>query len=119
VKLLSWIVMVPFAAAVVAFAVANRGGVELDLWPLPYRLESPVFAVVLASALAGFVAGGIVAWISGGRSRRRARQKAREAEEAAREAARLRARIAELESAGSRPAAVGGRPGLPAAVDAA
>lgn len=117
-RLLSWIVMVPFAVAAVAFAVSNRGMAEVDLWPLPYRLESPVFAVVLVSALAGFVGGGIVAWISGGKARRRARQKAREAERAMREAAELRAKVSALEAARALAPTGGDRPGLPASQDA-
>ncbi len=83
VGLLIWIVMIPVAAVVVAFAVSNRQPIGLDLWPLPYQIEAPVYLVVLLAMLAGFLVGGFVAWTSSLRRRRRAvaRVKARAEEE--------------------------------------
>ncbi len=71
-RLLSWIILLPVALAVVAFSVVNREPVALDLWPLPFTAETPVFLIVLFSVFAGFVWGGVVAWISAARGRRRA-----------------------------------------------
>ena len=71
-RLLSWIILLPVAVAVVAFSVVNRAPVQLDLWPLPYTAETPVFLIILLSVFAGFVWGGLVAWVSAARGRRRA-----------------------------------------------
>jgi len=103
VKLVSWIIMLPLALAAIAFAVTNRGAVELDLWPLPFTVQLPVFAVAFLSLFVGFVFGGFVAWMSAGKARRRARAKAREAEAARRELDMLREKLAKMEAeAGAR-----------------
>lgn len=97
-RILSWIVGIPVAAAIVAFAVANRGAVKLSLLPLPFEIELPLYLVALGALLAGLLAGGLIAWLSAGRLRRRARQSAREAEAASREARALREKIERLEA---------------------
>lgn len=113
-RILSWIVGIPVAAAVVAFAVANRGSVKLSLLPLPFEIELPLYLVVLGAMLAGLILGGLIAWLSAGRLRRRVRQSAREAEASSREAQALREKIERLEA--DPPAK---RANLPAPLDAA
>ncbi|MCH7487888.1 MAG: DUF1049 domain-containing protein [Proteobacteria bacterium] len=71
-RLLSWIILLPVALAVIAFSAANREPVALDLWPLPFTAEPPVFLIILLAVFAGFVWGGLVVWISAARRRRRA-----------------------------------------------
>ena len=71
-RLLSWIILLPVALAAIAFSVANREPVALDLWPLPYTAETPIFLIILLSVFAGFAWGGLVAWVSAMRGRRRA-----------------------------------------------
>ncbi|MEQ8194178.1 MAG: LapA family protein [Rhodospirillales bacterium] len=78
---LSWIILLPLAAAVIVFSVINRGVTKVDFWPFGLTVELPVFAIVLTSLLLGFVLGGIVAWITG--TPRRLRGKAAEREAAA------------------------------------
>lgn len=97
-RILSWIVGIPVAAAIVAFAVANRGSVKLSLLPLPFEIELPLYLVVLGALAGGLILGGLIAWISAGRLRHRARQSAREAEAASREARALREKIERLEA---------------------
>lgn len=98
-RLLTWIIMVPVALAVISFAVNNREAVAVDLWPAPYALDVPVFAIVLVSVVFGMLIGAIVAWFGGGKSRGRARANARRAASAEREAASLRERAVGAESA--------------------
>ena len=113
-RILSWIVGIPVAAAIVAFAVANRGSVKLSLLPLPFEIELPLYLVALGAMLAGLILGGLIAWLSAGRLRRRTRQAVREAEAASREARALREKIERLET--ETPAK---RANLPAPLDAA
>lgn len=58
------------ALAAIAFAVANRAPVTIELWPLPYTYEVPIFAMAFTGLGAGVLIGMIAAW-SLGRSRRR------------------------------------------------
>ena len=58
---LSWIVMLPLAAAAIVFSVSNRAVTPVDFWPFGFIVELPVFGIVLASLLLGFVIGGLVA----------------------------------------------------------
>jgi uncharacterized integral membrane protein len=98
-KLVHWLVTLPAAVLAVVFAVSNRDQVAVTIWPLPVRIEAPLYLVVLLALLAGFLIGELVAWINTGRVRRLARQRAR--------------RVAELEAqlaAASPPPP----PGLPA-----
>jgi uncharacterized integral membrane protein len=80
VKLVHWLVALPLAAALAAFAVQSWSDVTLGLWPLEERLTLPLFLVVLATLLLGFVAGALAAWINGGRWRREARRRQRRIE---------------------------------------
>lgn len=91
--------MVPVALAVISFSVNNRGSVTIDVWPAPFSVEVPVFAVVLVSILGGMIAGAIIAWFSGGRTRSKARMNARRAKSAEREATALREQASEAETA--------------------
>jgi uncharacterized integral membrane protein len=95
-RLLSWIIMVPVALAVISFAVNNRAGVRVDLWPAPFAVEAPLFAVVLASLVGGVVIGALIAWLSGGRSRHRARTNAKRAAAAEQELSGLRQRLGDI-----------------------
>lgn len=90
--------MIPLAAVVVAFTISNRGVVQLDLWPSPYRFEVPVFAAVLGAAVIGFLCGAIISFISAGRRRARNRQLLRMLENTKREEAYLREQIKKLEA---------------------
>lgn len=97
-RILFWIVIAPLAVLVTVFAVSNRGQVTVDLWPLPFVIETPIFLLVLLCGLVGFLIGTFVAWLAGGKARRRARLKAAEAAASAREAERLKERIRQLEA---------------------
>jgi uncharacterized integral membrane protein len=67
------------AALVVIFAAANRDSVSINLWPLPFVAEPPLYILLMAALAAGVIVGGIAAWTKGSRWRRRARQAEREA----------------------------------------
>jgi len=74
-RLIGWIVGLPLAVVVIAFAVANRGPVVVSLDPLPFVVEAPLFAVVFAGLVAGMVIGALLAWLGGFKKGRRARDK--------------------------------------------
>lgn len=113
-RLLSWIIMVPVALAVVTFSVNNRDAVAVDLWPVLPPFDVPLFAVVLVTFLAALLVGAVIAWLSGGKSRSRGRANARRATTAEREVAIQKERIGEME-----PAVAPSENSLPARIDAA
>ena len=96
-RFVSWIIMVPVAVAVVTFSLNNRERVPVDIWPVPFTVDAPIFAIVLISILTGMVIGAVLAWLSGGRTRRRARTQTRRAETAERQAATLRDQLSQAE----------------------
>lgn len=57
-----------------AFAVSNRGIVEMGLWPLPSTIEVQLFWVFLFGLAVGIILGGIGAWLGGMKKRRVGRQ---------------------------------------------
>ncbi len=72
-RLVTWIVMIPFALVVIVFSASNRELVALNLWPFPIEITVPIFTLVLAVFIFGFLMGGIVMWASAGRTRQKAR----------------------------------------------
>jgi uncharacterized integral membrane protein len=61
-RLLARLILIPIAAIVVAFAVANRTSVAISLWPLAFDdLRLPLFVVALGSLALGIVIGGLIA----------------------------------------------------------
>jgi len=78
VKVLFWLLFVPFAVLTSVFAVNNRDEVALSLYPFPYTPTPPVYLAVLLAALFGFLMGTALVWIVQGRWRRLARRNTRQ-----------------------------------------
>lgn len=102
--------VVPFGAALVLFAVANRGVVPLSLDPFStdapaLLLRPPLFVVAFAALALGVLLGGIASWLAQGKHRRAERRYRREA-------GRLRATVEASESGGERLSGVTGLPAL-------
>lgn len=77
-KVLFWLLFLPFAVIAAVFAVNNRGEVALSLDPLPYTVSLPVYMAVLLAALLGFLLGAALVWVAQGKWRRMARRNARQ-----------------------------------------
>jgi len=76
-KIATAIVVVPLAAVIVAFAVANRQTVTVSFDPFSstspaYAATLPLFAVIFVVLILGVVVGGVAAWIRQGKWRRAA-----------------------------------------------
>lgn len=69
-KHLSRFAAIPFGFAVIAFAVANRGLVEVSLDPLPYVFGAPLYVVAIGGLAVGFIGGAVAAWLAGHSARR-------------------------------------------------
>lgn len=97
IRFLSLLVTVAAGVFVILFAASNREGVELALWPLPFSLAVPVYALALAAVAIGVVWGGLIGWLAAIRARRRTRQETRRADNLEADMRLLRQRIDGLE----------------------
>ncbi len=75
---LGWILGGVIAVLAIVFAIHNHAQQAIDLWPLPYVVELPLFGLVLAAVAAGFVIGAFLTWVSESKWRRLARKRARQ-----------------------------------------
>jgi uncharacterized integral membrane protein len=78
VKIAGWILFGLFALLAIVFAANNFGPVALDLWPLPYTVELPVFLLIVGMIFLGFLGGLLASWLAGARRRRKGREQRRE-----------------------------------------
>lgn len=99
-RYLIWILTLPIVLLAVVFSVANRGPVEIDLWPLDLRVALPLYLLLLLSLFVGLLLGLVVAHFSAGRSRARARDSRYRAEMLERENARLKKQAADAPASG-------------------
>ena len=77
-RLIDWILVLPATATAVLFAVSNRQQTEVQLWPLPYVIDLPIYIVGLAPLVIGFLIGALTIGYCG--IRRRIRRRIREKE---------------------------------------
>jgi putative membrane protein len=97
-RLIRWLVMLPFAALVISFAVSNLDSVTVRLEPFPFTLESPLYLLVLLAAMGSFFVGALAMWPSAMGARRRARRAAEQAARAEALAADLKRQLIEAEA---------------------
>lgn len=90
-RILGWIVAALAALILIAFSVANRGGVTVSFAPLPFTLDVPLFAVALAVLALGLIVGVLAKMVAGGPHRRVARERQHRIRALEREVADLRA----------------------------
>ena len=97
-RYLRWIITLPITILVLVFAIANRHSAPVDLWPLPFVKEIPLFMLVLVSLLVGIMVGGAVSWISGGVTRKKTRQTLFQLERCERDLEQVRGKLAKAEA---------------------
>lgn len=84
--LLKYIIYIPLAVLLVAFAVANHHFVTVSIDPFSGRentalsFDAPLFVVIILSLMIGVIAGGLAMWFGQGRYRRSSRHFRIEAE---------------------------------------
>jgi uncharacterized integral membrane protein len=91
VRLVGWLLALPLSLLAVIFAVANRHNLRLELWPLPWSLDLPVFLAVLGPLLVGLILGALLTWCAGHRTRANARTQRRRADSLERQLAQAHA----------------------------
>lgn len=88
-KLIRWIIGLPLAAIAIIFAVSNRQMVTVELWPLPWTADLPLYLLSLGTLAIGILIGALFAWTAGSHRRAQSRTEKR----------RQEIRIAKLERA--------------------
>lgn len=94
--LFSILIAAPFALLVVLFAVSNRQTVSLEVFPLPFVIDTPLYMIVLGAMTLGLMAGALIVWVMGHKARRTARLESKRAQ-------RLEKELAEVRAAALRP----------------
>ena len=77
-QIVSRLLIAVAALAAVLLAVANRKWVTVSLDPLPFQVDSPLYAVLMAAGFVGVMAGGVAGWTASLKWRRIARRQRRE-----------------------------------------
>lgn len=78
-KFLKLLILLPIAAVIVAFAIANRQVVSISFDPFSdpetsaAMLTAPLFLLLFITLIVGVVIGGVSTWFTQGTNRRRAR----------------------------------------------
>ncbi|MDK9695755.1 MAG: LapA family protein [Siculibacillus sp.] len=109
-RLMTWLLALPFGAAVIALSVTNRKPVTVALDPFrpedpAFAVDLPLFVLVLGAMIFGIMLGGFTVWWHQRVHRRAARTGRRETARLAGERDRLAADLAAR--AESAPASVG------------
>lgn len=89
-KIVSWLVGLPLAVIVMSFALSNRQGAAVGLWPFEDGIDLPVYLIVLAPLLIGFLVGAAFAGLKGLKYRRIARRQTKRAADLERQLAEVR-----------------------------
>jgi uncharacterized integral membrane protein len=103
-RIVTVLVLVPFALAFTVFALANRQAVVVSFDPFEpaqpaYTLTLPLFGLILALMIGGVLLGGIAAWLRQGKWRRAARLAQGEARDLRAEVDRLKRHAGEVPAA--------------------
>ena len=99
-RLLSYLITIPIAVALILFAISNQGMVVVELWPLPFASRPlPLYTIVLVPAAVAFFLGGLIVWLGGTRTRRLARQRKRAVENLRAELGRVQASKTRMDQA--------------------
>lgn len=97
-RIFMWIVLLPVVLVVLVFALNNRSGIAIDLWPFGIVVEMPVYLAFIIMLFFGAILGGIASIISGVKERAKASNIAYEAEVKRRELEKLKSRCVSLEA---------------------
>ena len=94
-RFITLLILIPLAAVIVFFSVANRESITVSLDPFngeapALSFTAPLFVVLFGALVIGLLIGGIAAWVRQSRWRRAARKAEIETERLRAEAARLR-----------------------------
>jgi len=77
-KIFSWAFLAILGVTIVILSMGNKGDVSFSFFPLPFEMQVPLFALILAGAFLGVLLGAVRASISVAKARSETRQGKRE-----------------------------------------
>ena len=97
-RILTWVIGLPIAIILIAFAIANRQYISVSFDPFsadqPWlALSMPAWSLLYIGIFLGLVAGGVAAWLKQGKWRKIARQSRKELDETRVENDRLKQQL--------------------------
>lgn len=75
---LGWVFGGVIAVVAIIFAIHNHAEQAVNLWPLPFIVELPLYGLVLIAIAVGFIIGAFLTWVSESKWRRLARKRKRQ-----------------------------------------
>ncbi|MBL4739363.1 MAG: DUF1049 domain-containing protein [Sneathiella sp.] len=77
-KIFSWAFLAIIGVTIVILSMGNKGDVSFSFFPLPFEMEVPLFALILAGGFLGVILGAVRTAVSVAKARSEARQGKRE-----------------------------------------
>ncbi|MEH6404603.1 MAG: LapA family protein [Sneathiella sp.] len=77
-KIFSWAFLAILGVAIVILSMGNKGDVSFSFFPLPFEMEVPLFALILAGGFLGVLLGAVRTGITTAKARGENRQGRRE-----------------------------------------
>jgi len=109
-KIVTYLILVPLALIIIAFAVGNREIITISFDPFDaahpaYAARAPLFVLIFVLVILGVIIGGCAAWLKQHKWRRAARRLHDQLRALHEENVALRRRLAETEPGANLPAA--------------
>ncbi len=95
-KILKLVILVPIFIVMVDFAVSNRRTVELTLWPLEYKAETPLYVLMIGIFIIAVVVCSLISFFSSASLKKELKQVKKERDKEKEESALLRERVENL-----------------------
>lgn len=99
-KFFKAVILLPIFAVLIDFAVSNRNCAELTLWPLPYKVETPVYILLITVFIVTTIVCALVSFFSSATLKKELKQLKKDLAKEKEETALLRERIDNLKQKG-------------------
>lgn len=77
-RIISWTFLALLGITIIILSIGNKDAVTFSFYPLPFAMDVPLFALILAGGFIGVLLGSVKTWMSDGKARRENRQNKRE-----------------------------------------
>ena len=100
-RFLTWLIAIPVALIIIAVSISNSTPAIIDLSPLPFIINVPIWAIAVGAVLFGIIVGGSIKWMLDHRRRVVSISRARKLQSAQKQINLLQKKIEILEKSKS------------------